>query len=192
MAEAADLPEIVLAFLDGELMYGSVAALQLDDPFLEVELHGLDGNNRQALVPASSVRQIDQAEVAPLPPETDLEPLPRVALHFVDGQVFRAHVVTPATLQRFGAVWEVVEAETREHRIFAIPYTALKAAFYVRHWDTRRPADRQTVDLEERESARLAEIHARRARAAVPDGHARPTGLLRRLDPDRGSGPGPD
>lgn len=186
------MPEIVLAFLDGELMYGSVAALQLDDPFLEVEAHGLDGNNRQALVPASSVRQIDQAGVAPLPPETDLEPMPRVALHFLDGQVFRAHVVTPATLQRFGAVWEVVEAETRQHRIFAIPYTSLKAAFYVRHWDTRRPADRQATDPEERERMRLAEIQARRARAAVTDGRPLENGLLRRIDQERELPPPPD
>lgn len=178
------MPDVILAFLDGELMYGSVPALQLDDPFLEVELNGLDGNNRQALVPAVSLRQVDLGGVAPVDSDLDLEPLPRVALHFLDGQVFRAHVITPASLQRYGAVWDVVEAGSREHRTFAIPYTALKAAFYVRHWDTRRPADRAGDDHRDRERTRLAEILARRGRTPVAEPAPRPSGLLARLDPE--------
>ena len=184
------MTEVVLAFLDGELMHGSVAALQLDDPFLEVELHGLDANNRQALVPAASLRQVDQVLVPELDAEVEVEALPRVALHFQDGQVFRAHVLTPAALQRYGAVWDVVEAGTREHRTLAIPYTALKAAFYVRHWDTRRPQDRSGDDPRDRERARLAEIMSRRSRAAVSEPEKRSSGLLARLDQDeRGKGP---
>ena len=174
--------DVVLAFLDGELMHGSVSSLQLDDPFLEVELHGLDGNNRQALVPAASLRQVDQAEVGELAADVVVESLPRVAIHFQDGQVFRAHVLSPAALQRYGAVWDVVEAGTREHRTFAIPYTALKAAFYVRHWDTRRPPDRADADPRDRERARLADILSRRSRAAVSEPPEPNSGLLARLD----------
>ncbi len=183
------MPDVILAFLDGELMYGSIPALQMDDPFLEVELHGLDGNNRQALVPAVSLRQIDQATVPPVPGDVDLETLPRVALHFQDGQVFRAHVITPASLQRYGAVWDVIEAGTREHRTFAIPYTALKAAFYVRHWDTRRPADRIAGDSRDRERTRLAEILARRSRSPVTEQVDRRSGLLARLEAEGESPP---
>ena len=185
------MTEVVLAFLDGELMHGAVAALQLDDPFLEVELHGLDGNNRQALVPAASLRQVDLVGVQSLAAEVDVEGLPRVALHFQDGQVFRAHVLTPAALQRYGAVWDVVEAGTREHRTLAIPYTALKAAFYVRHWDTRRPQDRGGDDPRDRERARLAEIMSRRSRAAVSEPDERSSGLLARLDQDERGGKPP-
>ncbi len=180
------MTEVVLAFLDGELMHGAVASLQMDDPFLEVELHGLDGNNRQALVPAASLRQVDQLLVPALSPEVEVEALPRVALHFQDGQVFRAHVVTPAALQRYGAVWDVVEAGTRDHRTMAIPYTSLKAVFYVRHWDTRRPQDRGGDDPRDRERARLAEIMARRSRAAVSEPEERSSGLLARLDQEQG------
>ncbi|MDA8330542.1 MAG: hypothetical protein M0027_04925 [Candidatus Dormibacteraeota bacterium] len=174
------MPEVIVSFLDGETLYGEVPTLHLDDPFLEVELHSLDGNTRQALVPASAVRQVEVRQVEPIEVGRDVKEMPRVALHFADGQVFRAHVVNPASLQRFGAVWDVIEAGHDEHRVMAIPYTAMKAAFYVRHWDTRRPVDRDS-SAEETEGRRLAEIQARRSRAALESRVSRSSGLRARM-----------
>jgi len=179
------MPEVIVSFLDGETVYGEVPVLHMDDPFLEVEVHSLDGNTRQALVPVSAVRQIDANSVPPLEGGQDPKEMPRVALHFLDGQVFRAHVVTPAVLQRFGAVWDVVEAAHGDHRILAIPYTALKAAFYVRHWDTRRPEDRQGLAANS-ERRKLAEIQARRSRATVAGRAPRAAGLMGRVAAARG------
>lgn len=185
------MPEVIISFLDGETLYGEVPVLHMDDPFLEVELHTLDGNTRQALVPVSAVRQIDANSVPLLEEGQDIKEMPRVALHFLDGQVFRAHVVAPAALQRFGAVWDVVEAGREDHRILAIPYTSLKAAFYVRHWDTRRPEDRQGVSADS-ERRKLAEIQARRSRAALQGKTTRTAGLMGRVASARGTGePGP-
>lgn len=175
--EVADpVPEVIVSFLDGEVLYGEVPLLHMDDPFLEVDLHSLDGNTRQALVPVTAVRQIDATGVPPVP-EGDQGQLARVALHFLDGQVFRAEVVTPASLQRFGAVWDVIEAGLGQRRILAIPYTALKAAFYVRHWDTRHPADRDGTPAQI-EQRKLAEIQARRSRAGLASRMPRRAGLL--------------
>ncbi len=161
------MPEVIVSFLDGETLYGEVPVLQLDDPFLQVELHSLDGNSRQALVPATAVRQVEARSSPALEDGLRPEELPRVALHFLDGQVMRAQMVSPANLQRFGAIWDVVEAGREERRLIAIPYTALKAAFYVRHWDTRRPDQREgpDPDLERR---RLAEIQDRIHRGRMP------------------------
>ena len=175
------MPEVIVSFLDGEVLYGEVPLLHMDDPFLEVDLHSLDGNTRQALVPVTAVRQIDATGVPPLPEGTEREQLARVALHFLDGQVFRAEVVTPASLQRFGAVWDVIEAGPGERRILAIPYTALKAAFYVRHWDTRHPLDRQGTAAQT-EQRKLAEIQARRSQAEVARRMPRRGGLLGRVE----------
>jgi hypothetical protein len=169
------VPEVILSFLDGETVYGEVAALQLDEPFLEVEMHSLDGNARHALVPAAAVRQVEARTAPALEEGRRPEELPRVALHFLDGQVLRAQVVSPATLQRFGAVWDLVEAGREERRLIAIPYTALKAAFYVRHWDTRRPGDRGGPDPD-LERSRLAEIQDRIRRGRMPQpSRSRPT-----------------
>lgn len=176
------MPEVIVSFLDGELLYGDLPLLHMDDPFLEIELQSLGGNLKQALVPVSAVRQIDATGTPPPPSDKPLEQMAKVALHFLDGQVQRALVVTPASLQRFGAIWDVVETATGERRIFAVPYTSLKAAFYVRHWDTRRPEAR-TGSPAEVEQRRLAELHDRRSKARTRTPQARGTGLMERLNP---------
>jgi hypothetical protein len=176
------VPEVIVSFLDGELLYGDLPLLHMDDPFLEIELQSLGGNLKQALVPVSAVRQIDATGTPPPPSDRPLEQMAKVALHFLDGQVLRALVVTPASLQRFGAIWDVVEVASSERRIFAAPYTSLKAAFYVRHWDTRRPEAR-TGSPTEVEQRRLAELHDRRSKARTGAAKARGTGLMERLNP---------
>ncbi|MGH7640675.1 MAG: hypothetical protein ACREN7_10130 [Candidatus Dormibacteria bacterium] len=183
------MPEVVVSFLDGEILYGELPQLQMDDPFVDLDLNTLDGNSRQALVPVSGVRQIELAKVDPQSPDLDLEQTPRVALHFIDGQVVRAHVLSPASLQRFGAIWDIVDANSQEHKVCAIPYTALKGAFYVRHWDTRPPLERTSsvggVNAQQRR--RLAEIQARRNREGMLGRLKRPgSGLLGRVE----GGPG--
>jgi hypothetical protein len=176
------VPEVVVSFLDGELIYGELPLLHMDDPFLEIQLQSLGGNLKESLVPVSAVRQIDATGTPPPPSDQPLNQMPKVALHFLDGQVMRAMVVTPASLQRFGAVWDVVEAGTGQRRIFAIPYTALKAAYYVRHWDTRRPDARNGTPTEV-EQRRLAELHDRRSKAGANVPRPRGTGLMDRLSP---------
>jgi len=180
------VPEVVVSFLDGEVLYGDLGVLQMDDPFLDLDLHTLDGNARQALVPVSGVRQIDLTKVAQPGDQIDIKELARVALHFLDGQVLRAHVVTPASLQRFGSIWDIVDAQSREHKICAIPYTALKGAFYVRRWDTRSPLER-SKSVASGQQHRLAEVQARRGREAMTRRLPRsPGGLLDRVDTEDG------
>lgn len=181
------MPEVVVSFLDGEVLYGELPVLHMDDPFLDLDLHTMDGNARQALVPVSGVRQVDLTKVSQPGNEVDLKDLARVALHFVDGQVMRAHVVNPASLQRFGSVWDIIDAKSREHKMCAIPYTALKGAFYVRRWDTRPPLERSSsvASAQAAGRKRLAEIQSRRNRGALsrrlpPSG----AGLLDRVDPE--------
>ncbi len=185
------MPEVVVSFLDGEVLYGELPLLHMDDPFVDLDLHTLDGNTRQALVPVSGVRQIDLTRVDQMGDDFDLKALARVALHFIDGQVMRAHVVNPASLQRFGSVWDVIDAQSREHKICAVPYTALKGAFYVRRWDTRSPLERSSsVAAGHSGRRRLAEIQSRRNRQSLsrklPHGGG---GLMDRVDPGEGRPP---
>jgi len=184
------VPEVVVSFLDGEVLYGELPVLQMDDPFLDLDLHSLDGNARQALIPVSGMRQVDVTKVAQPGSTANLKELARVALHFIDGQVVRAHVVTPASLQRFGSVWDIIDATSREHKICAIPYTALKGAFYVRRWDTRPPLERSGSVAEglSAQRRRLAEVQSRRGREGVSRRLSRPLGALRdRVDSEDGA-----
>lgn len=171
-----------MSFLDGEVLYGEVPLLQMDDPFLDLDLHTLDGNARQALVPVSGIRQIDATKVAQPGDDVDLTKLARVALHFIDGQVLRVHVVSPASLQRFGSLWDIIDATSHEHKICAVPYTALKGAFYVRRWDTRPPLERSN-SVSAGPQYRLAEVQARRDRERMSRRLPRLRGgLLDRVD----------
>ncbi|MGH7611265.1 MAG: hypothetical protein ACREN4_04525 [Candidatus Dormibacteria bacterium] len=183
------MPEVVVSFLDGEVLYGELGLLHMDDPFLDVDLHTLDGNARQALVPVSAVRQIDTAKVEPAPSAAELKGKPRVALHFLDGQVLRAYVINPATLQRFGSLWDIVDAKSGEHKVTAVPYTALKAAFYVRRWDTRSPIERgsSVASKEASQRRRLAELQARRNREGVRRKLGRPGARRSPAGPERPS-----
>lgn len=188
------MPEVVVSFLDGEILYGELPLLHMDDPFLDLDLHTLDGNARQALIPVSATRQIDLGRVAQPAQDLDLKDLARVALHFIDGQVLRAHVVKAASLQRFGAVWDIIDAVSREHKITAIPYTALKGAFYVRRWDTRSPLERagSLGSAQSGPRRRLAEIQARRGREGLSRRLPHSKGLLDRVEGDKqppGQGP---
>ncbi|MGC2192639.1 MAG: hypothetical protein WA751_09930 [Candidatus Dormiibacterota bacterium] len=186
------MPEVVVSFLDGEVLYGELPVLHMDDPFVDLDLHTLDGNARQALIPVSGLRQIDLTKVAQPGDEVDLKQLARVALHFIDGQVLRAHVMTPASLQRFGSVWDIIDAKSREHKICAIPYTALKGAFYVRRWDTRPPLERSSSVAagQSGQRRRLAEIQSRRSREGMSRRVPRPGGgLLERMDAEEGHPP---
>ncbi|MGH7608549.1 MAG: hypothetical protein ACREOD_01195 [Candidatus Dormibacteria bacterium] len=186
------MPEVVVSFLDGEVLYGELPQLHMDDPFLDLDLHTLDGNARQALIPVSAVRQIDVTRADPPPPADQLRGLARVALHFLDGQVLRAHVVNPATLQRFGSIWDIVDAQSGEHKVTAVPYTALKAAFYVRRWDTRPPVERgsSVASAQANQRRRLAELQAKRNRENLKRRLPR-TGsrLLGRGEPSEPPGP---
>ncbi|HVA21087.1 MAG TPA: hypothetical protein VNN74_03190 [Candidatus Micrarchaeia archaeon] len=176
------MPDVVVSFLDGEVLYGTVPALQMEDPFLDLAVENLGSNARRALIPLTSLRQILVGGNPPVPSAKELERLPRVALRFTDGQVERAFVATPARLQRFGAVWDLVDPAAEQRRLVGVPYTAIKAAFYIRHWDSRPPARRRAGPEGGGESDQLASVHAARLgrrlgrRLRLPE-----QGLLERL-----------
>ncbi len=185
------MTDIVVSFLDGEMLYGTVPALEMEDPFLDLSVENLGSNARRALIPLTSIRQILVGDDPPAPSQRELERLPRVALRFNDGQVERAYVVTPARLQRFGAIWDLVDPGGEQRRLVGVPYTAIKAAFYIRHWDSRprgsrQPGEEGAAD----ESDRLASVHAaRRSRRLGQRLRPQEAGLLERL---RSGGPGTD
>ncbi|HUY97990.1 MAG TPA: hypothetical protein VMW47_10310 [Verrucomicrobiae bacterium] len=189
------MPDVVVSFVDGEMLYGTVPELQMDDPFLDLAVENLGSNARRALIPLTSIRQILVGASPPVPSTRELERMPRVALRFVDGQVERAYVATPARLQRFGAVWDLVDPSAEQRRLVGVPYTAIKAAFYIRRWDSRPPGQRRSAGTDAGgETDELATVHAARLRRRLGRRlHLPETGLLERIRgglPDGGEGVG--
>jgi hypothetical protein len=134
------MPAVVIAFLDGELMHAETPPVTFDLAVLEAEVRSVDPNTERAVLSLSAIRQVLIGEPEPAPP--DAETWDRAAFHFCDGQVLRAHIAPEALLGRFGGVWTLMEAGSREIATIGIPYTSLKGVFRVRQWDSRSAVER--------------------------------------------------
>ena len=176
------MAEVLISFLDGELLHAEVGELTFDHPLLEAEMRGVDPNNERALLSLAAIRQIVVGDAEPLPPADELAGWDRAAFHFNDGQVMRASISPDATLGHYGGVWRTVEPGAAELRTIAIPYSALKGIFRVRQWDSRPLSERSSEGRVEQ----LARILSERANQPA-DGGRPPRPLISRVR--RGSKP---
>ncbi|MGI8848282.1 MAG: hypothetical protein ACR2GX_08495 [Candidatus Dormibacteria bacterium] len=156
------MDEILISFVDGEILHAEISELTFEHPLLEAEVRGVDPNNERALFPLSAIRQLILG-TAPGPNAEEVADWDRAAFHFADGQVLRASIAPDAMLGRYGGIWQMLEPGSTEVRILGIPYTALKGVFQVRQWDSRPPNARSgTTHID-----RLAQVLAEREGAEV-------------------------
>lgn len=156
--------EVLINFLDGEILHAEIGELSFEHPLLEAEVRGVDPNNERALFPLSAIRQIILGGPEPGPPASEMEEWDRAAFHFGDGQVLRASIAPDAVIGRYGGIWRICEQGSGEVRTMGIPYTALKGVFQLRQWDSRPQRERagdSHIDhlarvLAEREAAETA------------------------------------
>jgi hypothetical protein len=147
----ARMPQVVISFLDGEILHAEMPDITFELAVLEAEFRSVDPNAERALFATSAIRQIMVGNATPAPPHDELERWDRAAFHFSDGQVLRASIAPEATLGRHGGVWRIVEPGSEEVVTVAIPYTALKGVFHIRQWDSRPLSERD-------EDARLDQL----------------------------------
>jgi hypothetical protein len=136
------MPQVVISFLDGEVLFAETPEITFELPVIEVRIENVDANSEQALVPTTAVRQIIVGQVGDAPDEATVEGWDKAVFHFLDGQVLHAHIAPEALLGRHGGIWRMVERNSDELRTLAIPYSALKAVFRVRVWDSRSMGER--------------------------------------------------
>ncbi len=156
------MPEVLIAFSDGEVLHAATPELTFDLPIIEAELRTVDPNTEQALFPLTAVRLIVVGDVAPAPSESELQEWDRAVFHFMDGQALRVHIAPDALLGRHGGVWRTVEPGSDEMRTLAIPYAALKGIYQVRQWDSRPAAERRAAEDPDARLDQLARILAER------------------------------
>lgn len=172
------MPEVVISFLDGEILHAETPEITFDLAILEAELRSVDLNGERALFPVAAIRQILVGEPGPAPAADVLEQWDRAAFHFIDGHVMRASISADVLLGRHGGVWRIVEAGSDELRTIAVPYSALKGVFRIRQWDSRPLGER----AEEGRLDQLARILAEReAVAAGAAGTPQRKALLSRM-----------
>lgn len=136
------MPQVVISFLDGEVLYAETPELTFELPAIEARVENVDANSERALIPTTAIRQIMVGEVEDAPPAHVVESWDKAVFHFLDGQILHAHIGPETLLGRHGGIWRLVERNSDELRTLAVPYSALKAVFRVRVWDSRPASER--------------------------------------------------
>lgn len=127
---------VKVRFFDDETLEGEARDLNLDEPDFLLEIHDPSGleNSEMAWVPLSAVKNIELPVVS-----DELEPHGRkVAIRFLDGEVLRGFTGGEVKRHRFAlALHFHPENGNGGPRRLAVPFTAIKALFYVREFDGR-------------------------------------------------------
>lgn len=137
------MAHVKVRFFDDEIMEGAARDLDFDEPDFIVDVEDVAGieNNEMAWVPLSAVKWVEMPLGDVHEPET---PTRKVAIRFLDGEVLRGHIDGALQRHRYGVVLHLHPETGAEPgvRKLGIPFTAVKALFYVREFDGRHVEDR--------------------------------------------------
>ncbi len=134
--------KVSVRFFDDETIEGTAHELNFEAADFQLEVEGAEGleNNEMAWIPLNAVKWIE------LPPEATSggNKRRRVAIRFIDGEVLRGHATDDVARHRQGFVLNLYPEEDAEGvpRRLGIPFSAIKAVFYVRQFDGRRRDER--------------------------------------------------
>ena len=126
-------------FFDDETLEGTAQDLDLNEPDFILEIDDPSGmeNSEIAWIPLSAVKMVELPIV-----DKDLEPKGRkVAIRFLDGEVLRGHAAGEIKRHRYGIALHLHPETTGAPRRLAVPFSAIKALFYVREFDGRDEED---------------------------------------------------
>ena len=142
------MAQVKVRFFDDEIMEGEARELDFDEPDFLVDVDDAAGieNNEMAWVPLSAVKWVEMPLGEIHEPET---PTRKVAIRFLDGEVLRGHVDGQLQRHRYGIVLHLhPEAGTEEGpvRKLGVPFSSIKALFYVREFDARHPEEGPASD----------------------------------------------
>ena len=126
---------VTIRFLDDEIMEGRVGTISLDQPNIELEMLDQASNNERALIPLPSIR-------------------------FQDGEVLKGYLDGDLMHATYGVTMRLMAVDKDRIETLGIPYTALKALFYLKSWDTRPPEfdGEEDLHLNKRLSSPLVDL----------------------------------
>lgn len=135
--EIVSSQRIIVRFKDDEIMEGTSPELDLDRPDFMLTVSDPLSNNRQALVPMASVKclVLERRELVDQP---DTKRLKKVAIRFWNGEVLKGLVDDEPERRKYAMTLPLVSPALDEIEVFAIPYGAVKAIYFVKSWDARR------------------------------------------------------
>jgi len=135
------MPSLSMLFLDGEVIDGE--SDDVSSARLGFAMRPSAGNNRLAWVPFSALKYckfIPAAAIRTVRPEDPRGQvgLPKLVLRFNDGEVMRGY--KDEVFAHEGNCLNVMlwDQQTRSLCRYIVPYSALKAVFFVEQWDSRQ------------------------------------------------------
>src|SRR6266542_1756485 len=131
------MSHVNIRFFDDETMSGHARELDFDEPDFLVDVDDVAGieNNETAWIPLSAVKWVELPLAEVHEPET---PTRKVAIRFLDGEVLRGHIDGALQRHRYGVVLHLhAEQSDSPIRKLGIPFSAVKALFFVREFDAR-------------------------------------------------------
>ena len=150
---------VTIRFLDDEIMEGRVGSISLDQPNLELEMLDQASNNERALIPLPSIKRIALGSGVPAAAE-QARAEKKVAIRFQDGEVLKGYLDGDLMHATYGITMRLMSVEKDRIETLGIPYTALKALFYLKSWDTRPPEfdGEEDLHLNKRLSSPLVDL----------------------------------
>jgi hypothetical protein len=131
------MANVTVRFFDDETLEGVARDLDFDEPDFLVEVDNSAGleNNETAWIPLSAVKWVELELDPNLAAET---PTRKVAIRFLDGEVLRGHLDGTLERHRYGVVLNLHgENDDSPVRKLGIPFSSVKALFFVREFDAR-------------------------------------------------------
>ncbi len=131
------MAKVVVRFFDDETLEGVARDLDFDEPDFLVEVDDAGGleNNETAWIPLTAVKWVELPRDQELASET---PTRKVAIRFLDGEVLRGHLDGSLERHRYGVVLHLhAEQADSPIRKLGIPFSAVKALFFIREFDAR-------------------------------------------------------
>jgi hypothetical protein len=136
---------VTVRFLDDEIIEGRVGTISLDEPNFELELPDEGSNNERALIPLPSIKRITLRAGTPTAEQARADR--KVAIRFSDGEVMKGYLDGELQHAGHGVTIRLLSVDRDRIETLGIPYTALKALFYLKSWDSRPPEFDGEVDL---------------------------------------------
>jgi hypothetical protein len=129
---------VVIRFADHEVAEGTAPEIDLDRTDFDFTFDLPSDSAQAAIVPLASVQRVllRRKRLTRAIPDHLVR---KVALHFWDGEVVTGLLRTPPARHRHGMTLELITPEVDSAEMYALPYHALKAVFFLRTWDTRPP-----------------------------------------------------
>lgn len=136
---------LTVRFLDDEVIEGTADDVNLDAPDFHLDVSG-GGNNSRAWIPLPAVKKINFDSGPADDHSATADKM--VALRFQDGEVLRGYLNGGLERHRYGMLVTLYSADKATMQKVGIPYTSLKALFFLKTWDARPPGFQQesTID----------------------------------------------